>query len=212
MTMSIKVFNEFAEDYDKWYQENKEIFESECRLISSLELEGLGIEIGVGTGIFAPFSRASIGVDPAINMLRIAKKRKIEVVQAIGEAMPFKGEVFDFAIMITTLPFLKDVKKVLEEIKRILKIGGRVVIVDVPKNSKWGESYEEKKAKGHKFYKYANFYKLEEILDLLKSGGFIIEKIKATLRQPPGGVKFVEDPEDEFKGHGFVGIKALKIE
>lgn len=207
----MEVFNELAEDYDKWYQQNKEVFETECRLISALELEGFGIEIGVGTGIFAPFSKISIGIDPAVKMLKIARRRNVEVVRAIGEAIPFKDEVFDFAIMITTLPFLKDAEDVLEEIKRILKNRGRIAIVDVPKNSKWGESYEEKKAKGHRFYKHANFYNFEEILELLKEKGFKIERIKATLRQPPGEVKFVEEPEDEFKGHGFAGIKAMKI-
>lgn len=207
----MEVFNEFAEDYDKWYQQNREVFESECRLISALELEGFGIEIGIGTGIFAPFSKITIGIDPAINMLKIARRRKIEVVQAVGEAIPFRNEVFDFVITITTLPFLRNVESVLEEIKRVLKNRGRIVIVDVPKDSKWGESYEEKKAKGHRFYKYANFYKFEEILELLKRKNFKVEKIKATLRQPPGEVKFIEDPEDEFKGHGFVGIKAIKL-
>ncbi|MEM2449295.1 MAG: class I SAM-dependent methyltransferase [Candidatus Methanomethylicaceae archaeon] len=208
----MKVFNEFAEEYDKWYEQNREVFESECKLISSLELEGFGIEIGVGTGIFAPFSKISIGIDPAINMLKIAKRRKIEVIRAVGEALPFRNEIFDFVIMITTLPFLRSTEMTLEEIRRILRSKGRVVIVDIPKNSKWGESYEEKKAKGHRFYKYANFYNFEEILELLKKKSFKIEKIKATLRQPPGEVKFVENPEDEFKGHGFVGIKAMKIE
>ncbi|MEM2742858.1 MAG: class I SAM-dependent methyltransferase [Candidatus Methanomethylicaceae archaeon] len=208
----MKVFNEFAEEYDKWYEQNREVFESECKLISSLELEGFGIEIGVGTGIFAPFSKISIGIDPAINMLKIAKRRKIEVIRAVGEALPFRDEIFDFVIMITTLPFLRSTEMTLEEIRRILRSKGRVVIVDIPKNSKWGESYEEKKAKGHRFYKYANFYNFEEILELLKKKSFRIEKIKATLRQPPGEVKFVENPEDEFKGHGFVGIKAMKIE
>ncbi|MEM0286514.1 MAG: class I SAM-dependent methyltransferase [Candidatus Methanomethylicaceae archaeon] len=208
----MKVFNEFAEEYDKWYEQNREVFESECKLISSLELEGFGIEIGVGTGIFAPFSKISIGIDPAINMLKIAKRRKIEVIRAVGEALPFRDEIFDFVIMITTLPFLRSTEMTLEEIRRILRSKGRVVIVDIPKNSKWGESYEEKKAKGHRFYKYANFYNFEEILELLKKKSFKIEKIKATLRQPPGEVKFVENPEDEFKGHGFVGIKAMKIE
>ncbi|MEM0100999.1 MAG: class I SAM-dependent methyltransferase [Candidatus Methanomethyliaceae archaeon] len=208
----MKVFNEFAEEYDKWYEQNREVFESECKLISSLELEGFGIEIGVGTGIFAPFSKISIGIDPAINMLKIAKRRKIEVIRAVGEALPFRDEIFDFVIMITTLPFLRSTEMTLEEIRRILRSKGRVVIVDIPKNSKWGESYEEKKAKGHRFYKYANFYNFEEILELLKKKSFKIEKIKATLRQSPGEVKFVENPEDEFKGHGFVGIKAMKIE
>ncbi|MDH5806586.1 MAG: class I SAM-dependent methyltransferase [Candidatus Methanomethylicaceae archaeon] len=208
----MKVFNEFAEEYDKWYEQNREVFESECKLISSLELEGFGIEIGVGTGIFAPFSKISIGIDPAINMLKIAKRRKIEVIRAVGEALPFRDEIFDFVIMITTLPFLRSTEMTLEEIRRILRSKGRVVIVDIPKNSKWGESYEEKKAKGHRFYKYVNFYNFEEILELLKKKSFKIEKIKATLRQPPGEVKFVENPEDEFKGHGFVGIKAMKIE
>lgn len=67
--MSWEVFDIYTKEYNAWYQKNKEIFESECRLIESLDLEGFGIDIGIGTGVFTSFSHVSVGIDPAINML-----------------------------------------------------------------------------------------------------------------------------------------------
>ncbi|MEM4203646.1 MAG: hypothetical protein QXS54_06220 [Candidatus Methanomethylicaceae archaeon] len=51
--MGWKVFDLHVEEYDTWYQKNKEIFESECKLIESLGLKGFDIDISIGTGIFA---------------------------------------------------------------------------------------------------------------------------------------------------------------
>lgn len=209
--MSWKAFDLHAEEYDTWYRKNKEIFESECKLIESLGLKGFGIDIGVGTGIFASFSHISIGVDPAVNMLKIAKSKGIETVRASGEALPFKEKVFDFAIMIATLCFLEKPKVVLMETRRILKDGGTLAVCILPKDSKWGELYEKKKSEGHKLYKFAHFYKFKEALDLINEMGFKVTIVKSTLRQPPGKVFDIEEPQDGFDGHGFACIKAIKF-
>ncbi|WP_017980912.1 methyltransferase domain-containing protein, partial [Methanocaldococcus villosus] len=70
-----------------------------------------------------------------------------------------------------TLCFLKDVEKALKEIKRVLKPGGYLIIGMIDKNSKLGKIYEAKKDKS-KFYKDANFFSLDEVIELLKRFGF----------------------------------------
>jgi ubiquinone/menaquinone biosynthesis C-methylase UbiE len=208
--LSWKAFDTYAKEYDAWYKENKEILESECKLIKSLDLKGFGIDIGVGTGIFASFSNVSIGIDPAINMLKIAKSKGIEVIRASGEFIPFREKVFDFAIMIATLCFLERPREVLKEIHRILKDNGIFVACILPRNSKWGELYEKKKLEGHRLYKFAHFYTVEEACSLINEMGFKVVMIRSTLRQPPGAFLHVEEPEDGFKDHGFSCIKAIK--
>ena len=88
---SVKAFDEYAERYDMWYSkpENRQIFESELMVIRSLGLSGFGVEVGVGTGVFASNLHIPLGVDPSLKMLGIAKSRGIEVVRAVGEALPF---------------------------------------------------------------------------------------------------------------------------
>jgi len=208
--LSWKAFDLYAEDYDKWYMKNKEILESECKLIESLDLKGFGIDIGIGTGTFVPFSHVSVGVDPSVNMLKIARHKGVEVIRACGESLPFKERVFDFAMMIATLCFLEKPKEVLKEIWRILKDNGFLVACILPKDSKWGELYERKRSEGHKLYKFAHFYTFKEACDLITGMGFEVTMVKSTLRQPPGDAFHVEVPEDGFQGHGFACIKAIK--
>lgn len=208
--MSWRPFDEYAVEYDLWYQKHKEILESERKLVESLDLKGLGIEVGVGSGIFVQSSRASIGIDPAKNMLKIAKKRGIEVICAVGEFLPFRDKTFDFVVMVVTLCFLENPKKVLKEAWRIMKDEGEIAICIVPRNSKWGEFYEKKKSEGHRFYKFARFYTFEEAKNLLKEEKFEIMMVKSTLRQAPRETFLVEEPESGFQGHGFICIKAVK--
>lgn len=208
--MSWKAFDLQAEEYNLWYQKNKEVLESECKLIKSFNLKGLGIEIGVGTGVFAPCSNISIGIDPAIKMLKIAKNKGIDVVRAVGETLPFKGEIFDFVIMIATLCFLERPRDVLKETWRVLKNRGSLVVCILPKDSKWGELYEKKKSEGHEIYKFAHFYTFKDAISLINDTGFKVVMSRSTLRQPPGETFKAEEPEDGFQGHGFACIKAVK--
>jgi len=50
--MSYRVFEQFSEYYDSWYSQHPEVLESEIRAIKALDLNGLGLDVGVGTGIF----------------------------------------------------------------------------------------------------------------------------------------------------------------
>lgn len=83
-----------------------------------------GLDVGVGTGIFTAEIGVSVGVDLAINMLRIAKNRNVSVVQAAGENLPFRTGIFDYVVMIVTLCFLDDPERVLGEAWRIIRENG----------------------------------------------------------------------------------------
>jgi ubiquinone/menaquinone biosynthesis C-methylase UbiE len=56
-------FDKYAKEYDKWFDENKIIYESEIEAIKKHILKGEGLEIGVGTGRFAVPFNIKIGVD-----------------------------------------------------------------------------------------------------------------------------------------------------
>ncbi|RLE53320.1 MAG: SAM-dependent methyltransferase [Candidatus Methanomethylicota archaeon] len=208
--MSWQPFDEYAEQYDSWYSEKREVLESEIKVIRAFNLKGFGIDVGVGSGIFVEASRAYVGIDPALNMLKIAKRRGIEVIRAVGEHLPFKDSTFDYAIMVTVLSFLENPVKTLVEVGRVLVDGGVFVLCDVPKDSEWGKLYEKKKAEGHRFYKYAKFYTLDEMRSMLISNNFTVEEIKSTLSNPPYSQMVVEEPVNGFSGQGFVCIKARK--
>ncbi|AEF95590.1 class I SAM-dependent methyltransferase [Methanotorris igneus] len=164
-------FDKYAEDYDKWYDENEEIYKLELEAIEKFipkpKEKKKGLEIGVGTGRFAKPLGIKYGLEPSKSMAEIAKRRGIEVYEGIAENIPFDDGSFDYVLMTTTLCFLNDPIKGLNEIKRILKPNGVVIIGMIDKNSPLGIFYESKKEKS-KFYKNAKFYSLNEVLNWLK--------------------------------------------
>jgi hypothetical protein len=49
-----------------------------------------------------------------------------------------------------------------------IEVGGDVIIGFIPRNSKWGKLYLKKKTDGHRFYKHAKFYTLDEVKEFSK--------------------------------------------
>ena len=104
------------------------------------------LEVGCGPGSFA---EDLVGLDvtcldPSAEMLRVAKKRvdsarksrgekPAKYVEAIAESMPLPDDTFDRVFCLFSFRDFKDKKKGLEEIFRVLKPGGQVVICDAGK-------------------------------------------------------------------------------
>jgi len=201
-------FNLRADEYDKWFEENEIIFQSELNALQeALPIEGTGIDIGTGTGRFASPLKINIGVEPSENMSSIAKQRGITIINAVAENLPFKKQSFDFALMVTTVCFLTNILQAFSEVHRILKPNGKIILGIIDKNSKLGKMYEKEKSKS-KFYNNANFYSTEEITHLLVKVGFINFSYWQTLSA--GREKIVEKPKSGFGDGSFVVIKAVK--
>jgi len=190
-----RIFEGKAEKYDKWYDKNKEIFEEEVKCIENL-IEGKNIaEIGVGTGRFAEKLGVEIGIDASLDMLKIAKKRKIEVVRGDAHNLPFKNSTFDCLLFIVTICFLDNPIKALNEAKRVLKLNGYLIAAIVPADSELGKRYMEMGKQGHKFYSKAKFYSVKEIREMFENVGFKVIKSK--------DIKIISKSD-------FVCIKAVK--
>jgi len=183
-------FDGLAERYDRWYEKpfGKGAYRLELECLSSLvEHEGLSLEVGVGTGRFAEKLKVDYGLDPSLPMLKLAKKRGIKVVRGVGEALPFKGEVFGGVFIVVSLCFVRDPRKVLEESRRVLKRGGKLYLGLILRESRWADFYLKKAREGHPVYRHARFYSFFELKELLKDL-FVFEKMKSTL---------IEEPQDK---------------
>jgi ubiquinone/menaquinone biosynthesis C-methylase UbiE len=204
-----RIFERYYNQYDLWCEKNKFTYLSELEAIREvLPKSGRGLEIGVGTGRFAQSLGIAIGIDPSNNMIRIAKKRGIDVLVGFGEYLSFKSNTFDYVAIITTLCFVRDPFKVLEETKRVLKKLGRVILCIIDKNSFLGRSYQKKESF---FYKKAHFLSPDEVTALLKRIGFDIPIYYQTISTSPEKIKSIETPQ---KGHGrgsFVVMMAQKL-
>jgi ubiquinone/menaquinone biosynthesis C-methylase UbiE len=208
------LFDSLATEYDDWFDgEGKLIFANEVRAFRETLafLPEPWLEIGVGSGRFAQALGIASGVDPSIKLLEMAGKRGITVRLGRGEQQIFGAASFGTVFLIVTLCFLDSVHSVLKEVYRILIADGKIVVGLVLKESPWGKFYEEKKMQGHRFYKYAHFYRYDEVVTFLEQSGFSIEKVISTLFQKPGKVDRMELPRTGFSPDaGFVIIVAGK--
>jgi ubiquinone/menaquinone biosynthesis C-methylase UbiE len=208
-SLQIKPFEEYTKRYEKWFENNRFAYLSELEGVRSLLPEGKGVEIGVGTGRFAGTLTVGFGIDPSTAMLKRARKRKISVIVGVGEHLPIAGSSFDFALITTTLCFLKDIEKTLTEVKRILKRSGNIILAFIDRNSFLGKRYIKKK-ENNPFYKFAKFYSVEEVTKKLAKTGFSNPEIKQTLFSFPEELNSIDDIKDGYGKGGFVIMRMRK--
>ena len=142
-------------------------------------------------------------------MREIAQKRGIEVVDGIGEALPYEDSRFDFALMITTICFLDDVEAAMKEAYRVVKPGGSLIIGFVDKNSTLGKLYLEQKNESL-FYGIATFYSVDEVIFYLKKAGFKNYKFTQTIFHPLNEIKSIEPVKRGYGEGAFVVVSAKK--
>jgi ubiquinone/menaquinone biosynthesis C-methylase UbiE len=97
------------------------------------------IEIGSGTGASLPYyerARRVVAVEPDASMAKRLPARlqearvPIEVVTARAEALPFPDESFDAAVAAFVLCSVEDQSSVLAEARRVLRPGGKLVLLE----------------------------------------------------------------------------------
>ena len=203
-------FDDLAKEFDAWFdKEGSLIYSIEVQAFKSLlpTLPKPWLEIGVGSGRFAQALGIGTGVDPSINLVKMARRRDITTFLGHGEQKLFDEEFFGTVFLIVTLCFLDYPLEALKEASRILMPGGKLVLGLVLKESPWGQFYQTKKVQGHRFYKFAKFYSFDEVVELINQAGFSTEKIISALFQSPGKVHHAEEPrEGYFPDAGFTII------
>ena len=211
---SVSAFDCMASEYDSWYEnKGKLAFAIEIRALQQVLplLPKPWLEIGVGSGRFAQALGIGSGLDPSIELLRLARNRGTNTVLSTGEATPIKNDVFGALFLIHTLYFVDSPLKVLMEANRVLNRSGDIVLGSMLQGSPWGKFNELKMKRAHHFYRHATFYNYEEVETLLARAGFSTQKVISTLFQKPGQVEHMELPRQGFSPDaGFTVIVAGK--
>ena len=100
-----KIFDRHVEEYEKWYEDYPEVYQSELTAIREQLLklpENIrGIEVGLGTGRFALPLGIKEGVEPSSGMAEKAINRGIEVIEGLAERLPYGDLQFDFVLFVT---------------------------------------------------------------------------------------------------------------
>lgn len=192
-----------AEAYDSWFEAPLGAFvdqtETRCAfgLLEPVPGERI-LDVGCGTGNFSLKLAAAgarvTGVDPSQEMLAVARKRGaeegrgIEFLRTAGEELPFDDGSFDAAVTMATLEFVDDPEKVLGQMLRVTRPGGRVVVGTINRDSPWGELYARIGNEGDPVFKDARLMNRSELVSLRPKGDPAItppESVEACLYVPP---------------------------
>ena len=139
--------------YDEWYEKNRDVYLKELACVRKLSNEKC-VDIGGGTGRFSDW----LVVDLSINMLKVARAKGFEVVNATCESLPFRDRAFPCAKAVTLFCFVRSPERCLRE---MLRISEYAVICIIEKGSSLARKYEEKGKRGHKLFSKASFLSLD---------------------------------------------------
>jgi ubiquinone/menaquinone biosynthesis C-methylase UbiE len=129
-----------AKEWDRLRQELYGDAFNQSALLSLLPSDWEVADLGCGTGhtaaALAPHVKTVVGVDQSAAMLRAARKRtaafeNVDLRQGNLEALPLDDESIDAALLLLVLSYVADPPQVLREVSRVLRPGGRVVVVDL---------------------------------------------------------------------------------
>ena len=203
-------FNAYHRRYEEWFRRHSAAYHSELLAVRALlPWEGLGLEIGVGTGRFAAPLGISVGLDPSGAMLTYTIARGVSGIQGVAEALPFKDAAFDYGLVVTTICFVDDPETMLNEAHRVLKSEAPLIIGFVDRTSALGQQYLAHQNESV-FYREAQFYSASEVERLLADTGFIDLAWVQTLAKPLNEIQEIE-PLGDGHGHGgFVVVKAIR--
>jgi ubiquinone/menaquinone biosynthesis C-methylase UbiE len=201
-------FNAHHACYEGWFTRHEAAYHCELLAVRALlPWRGLGLEIGVGTGRFAGPLGVRVGVDPSSAMLAYAIERGILSVQGIAEALPLKSNVFDYALVVTTICFVNDPTAMLTEARRVLKPGSPLLIGFLDRASPLGEHYLLHQAE-NVFYRDARFFSASEMQKLLRETGFHEQIWGQTLSRPLNEIQEIEPFREGYGKGGFVVVLA----
>ena len=156
-----KPFDNHLAEYEQWFDINSYVYKSELEAIRKLiPINGRGIEVGIGSGLFAKPLGINEGCDPSATMRIKAEARGLDTKECVAENLPYNNESIDYILMVTTICFVDDAEKVFQELRRVLKPNGCVIMAYVDKNSPIGKIYLQQKEKSL-FYKDATIFSTE---------------------------------------------------
>jgi SAM-dependent methyltransferase len=206
-----EAFEKHFIQYETWFIQNSLAYQSELDAVRChLPTRGRGFEIGVGSGLFAVPFGIDNGIEPSARMRGQAQKRGVKyVIAGVAENLPYRNNVFDFALMVTTICFLDDVPMALREAGRVIKPGGKLIIGFVDGASPIGKLYDKYKNE-NVFYRNAVFYTVGEVAGFLKQVNFHRLQYSQTIFQMLDKIK---EPEKVKEGSGegsFVVISGTK--
>jgi len=177
---------DMAELFDEWTEKYEQWFETPIgRLIKGYEqeliLEMLNpehgemiLDAGCGTGIFIvdliEAGAHVVGLELSSGMLRRSGAKfpgqAFYPVQGDMMRLPFADNTFDKTVSNTAIEFIQDAGSAIDELFRVTKPGGVIVVTTLNSLSPWADRRQKDAQKGHPLFGHVIFRSPEELLNL----------------------------------------------
>ena len=165
--------------YEEWFRHPRNRFAAdiECQLMIDMLKPVRGetvLEIGCGTGaiLHALLEKGLqvTGLDPSPYMLDIASKNlgnRVDLYRGFAEDLPFEDNSFNYACFVTTLEFVEDTKKAIEEAGRVAK--DKIFLGVLNRYAIKGVHRRVKGIFSKTIFNHAHFFSIWEIKHIIKS-------------------------------------------
>ena len=141
-------FDEHASAYDSWFFDNQNLLASELKLVAHfLDTESNILSIGCGSGLFESLLakdydiHIKYGIEPSKDMAAIAEKRGMQVDISPAETCEIEANKFDIIMFNGSVSYISDLDICIKKAFDALKTGGKLILVDVPKESGFASLY-----------------------------------------------------------------------
>ncbi len=211
------VFDKAAKDYDGWYDtalgKHVDDVETQCafKWVRPLEKSHF-LDVGCGTGNFTQKlvskGHKVTGIDISENMLQIAREK---VPEAIFHKMDvynlaFDDNTFDNVISMAAFEFIEHPKKALDELMRVVKPGGTIIVGAIHLDSPWGALYTSEAFK-ESVFAHAFLKTFDDFKDIYPD---MLVETDECLFTPPDATRLDEEAYREKNRGGFICLKWVK--
>jgi len=237
--MGYKAYDEYAEKYDVWFLKNENVLASEVSLVAScLKDAGRVLSIGCGSGLFEMILKKDYdiavreGVEPSEAMASIARKRGMKVFPGTAEEIKLDKSLvgaYDTLLFNGCPCYINDLQGAFDNTRKYLRKGGKVVVIDIPKESSYAMLYNLAMTLGTwdhellrgacppnpypiEFVKMALWRTTDEKVECLRAAGYDNFSFRQTLTADPHySDNAVEEPVEGYERGSYVAISAIKL-
>ncbi len=235
ITMAKKSFDQYAEKYDSWFLDNENVLMSEVKLVAkTLEKCKNVFSVGCGSGLFESILKSDYGIsieeglEPSKDMAAIAQKRGLKVTVETAEEHNYNNLKYDTILYNGCPGYIGDLHKALSNSYNALNKGGKIILIDIPKESGYGLLYNLAKAVKNwddallkdvyprnpypiELVTLANWRTTKEKIEILEKIGFNNFEFYQTLTtHPVYSDNSIEEPIEGYDKGDYVAICAYK--
>ncbi len=209
------LFDREAADYDNWYKTKigkyVDRVETDCAFdLIQVRPDMHILDVGCGTANFSlkltQRGARVTGIDISEKMLEIARKRAlqkkmdIEFKRMDSQNLEFPDSFFDGVLSMATIEFIAEPQQMIEEMFRVCKKGGFILVGTINRLSEWGELYQDPEfQKSVPVFKHAYFKSPDDLIQIRKDS---FDTVQECLFIPPdiSETKISRDKEEELAG------------